>query len=330
MMMKFVQLLILLILTPLVTAQQATPTPPALTPHTVLPTQQNAPYSLSFSGDGRQLVVVSASTDEATFGLTALQWYADGETRTITREGELFYSAALHPFLPQLYAATYSGSVDRYDVPAFTLADTILGHESAPLLLFAPDGAHFVSADWSGLLIWSGMSSEVTFIVTDEAAAPGDPARAAISPDGQLVAWLSYPSTVMITSITTGELVGRVLTGYDVEPYQIGFTPTNQIAIAYGTLEIWDPTSNQLVERIITTDAVRDFTYSRDGHRLVLLTADNVVRILDAANGQTLALANAEGAQVWGMTLSLDGRRLAVGLDNAVAVYDMPRPVHAE
>jgi WD40 repeat protein len=322
--MRLIRLFTVFLLTTVAAAQQATPTPPALTPHTLLPTQQNAPYSLSFSGDGQQLAVVSASTDEATFGLTALQWYADGAMREVTREGEVFYSAALHPFLPQLYAGTYGGSIDRYAVPDFTLNDSILGHESAPLLLFAPDGAHFVSADWSGLLIWSGMSHEVTFIVTDEAAAPGDPARAAISPDGQLVAWLSYPSTVMITSITTGELVGRVLTGYDVEPYQIGFTPTNQIAIAYGTLEIWDPASNQLVSRIITTDAVRDFVYSRDGRRLVMLTADNVVRILDVASGQTLALANTEGAQVWGMTISLDGRRLAIGLDNIVAVYDMP------
>jgi WD40 repeat protein len=322
--MRPLQLLFLLLLTSFAAAQQPTPEPQILTPRAVLPTKQNAPYSLSFSGDGRQLVVVSASTDEATFGLTALEWFADDSRREIVQEGEVFFSAALHPFLPQVYTGSYSGRVDRYSVPDFALQDSILGHESAPLLLFASDGAHFISADWSGLLIWSGVSHEVTFIVTNPDAIPGDPARAAISADGQLVAWLSYPSTVMITSITTGELVGQVVTGYNVEPYQIGFTPNNQVAMAYGTLEIWDPNTNQRIDRVITADAVRDFIYSRDGTRLILLTADNVVRVLDAASGQTLALANAEGAQAWGMALSLDGRRLAVGLNSAAAVYDMP------
>lgn len=322
--MRYGFLLFLLAVIPAALAQQASPTPPALTPRAILPTQKNAPYSLSLNADGSQLAVVSASTDEATFGLTALQWYSDGAMRTISREGEVYFSAVLHPFLPQLYAGTYGGHVDRYAVPDFTLSDTILGHESAPLLLFAPDGMHYISADWSGLLIWSGMSHEVNFIITDPNAIAGDPARAAISPDGQIVAWLSYPSTVMLTSITTGELVGQVVTGYEVEPYQIGFTPDGRLAIAYGTLELWDPTSNQMVGRVITTDAVRDFMYSRDGRRLILLTADNVVRVLDTASGQIVALANAEGAQVWGIALSLDGRTLAIGLDNAVALYDMP------
>jgi len=256
--------------------------------------------------------------------MTALQWFANGEAREIVRSLEVFHSAAFHPILPQLVATAYSGSVDLFSTPDLALQASILGHGSAAQIVYAPAGSHFVTAEWSGLLIWSGITTEVTYIITDPSALPENTAHVAISPDSQFVAWLSFPATVVINRLDTGEEVARIVTGYDIDPYQIAFTPHNRLALAYGTLEIWDIATGQLVDRVITSEAVRDVEYSRDGRRMVLLTADNVARIIDPATEETLAIINPEGVQAWDVALAADGRRLAVGLDNGIAVYDVP------
>lgn len=305
-------------------AQEPTISAPLLPVQVTVSTQYDAPYQVGFNGDGSQLAALSAATEGASAGLTALQWYSSGQESVLTREGQSLYQFAFHPFLPQLVTTTVAGEVALWDTTTLSVTSSVLGHESAPQVVFAPDGQHFVTLDWSGVIIWSGTNGEPTFFLPTGNSADDTPSPLAISPDGQYVAWVTLPATLNVADINSGEVVAQVSTGYDVEPYRIGFTPNNDLLLAYGTLEIWDMTSGQLTGRIVTQEAVRDFVFSRNGTRLVLLEADHVVRVLNLADRSELAVINTAGAQTWGLALSGDEKRLALGLDHSVALYDMP------
>jgi WD40 repeat protein len=299
-------------------------TSPVLSQTGTLPTSYVATYQLSFNSDGTQLAVLSAATDEANLGKTALQWFVSGETVEVTVEGQTLYQAAFHPILPILVTTSLYGDISVWDTGTRTVLTTVKGHESSPEIVFAPNGQSYVTVDWSGLIIWSGLSNEPQFFLPSDNTADDAATRIAISPDSQYVAWVDMPSTIVVAALATGEVVARVATNYEVEPYRIGFTPTNQLALAYGTLELWDIGTGQQAGRVITEEAVRDFAYTPDGTRLVLLETDNIVRVMDMATETVLAIANETGVPVWEITLSPDGKRLALGIDNGAVVYEMP------
>lgn len=322
-MLKFGLILAVMLSAVGVWAQETTPSAPVLPISATVTTQYIAPYQIALNGDGSQMVVVSAATDAANAGRTALQWFTSGQQTDLVREGQTLYQVAFHPFLPQFVTTTTAGEVAVWDTATLTVTSSVQGHESEPQVVFSPDGEYRVTLDWSGIILWSAITNEPTFFLASGNTADDPPAPLAISSDGQYMAWVTLPATINVAALASGDIVARLETGYDIEPYRIGFTPDNQLALAYGTLEVWDIGTGQLTDRIITSEAVRDFAYSADGTRLVLLEADNVVRVLDTATRQIQAIANERGGQAWGMVLSANGKRLALGLDGSVVLYEL-------
>lgn len=294
-------------------AQDVTTTPiPLLTPDSSVQTQFAVPYQLDWSGDASLLAALSVNPADETASATALQLFDADGIREITQDA---YQFALHPILPQLVTTSFSGDVTVWDTTTGTQISTVKGHESAADIAYAPDGQTYVTADYSGVILWSGMSNEPTFFLPSGNTTDDLTTRLAISADSQYVAWVDMPATVIIAALATGEIVARVATQYEVEPYKIGFTPDNQLALGYGSLELWDIGTQTRLALIVTQEAVRDFAWSDDATRLAILESDGIVRVFDSATQQVQFIASA-GVPAWSLAWQPGALRLTIGFEN--------------
>jgi WD40 repeat protein len=304
------------------TAQETTL--PVIAPAQRLQTSLPVVYQVAYSSDSTAIAALSATAEEEEQAATRLDILGAGSRITLETNNVSLYQFAYHPVLPLLITTSVTGEVSVWDGLTGALQTTVRGHESAPSLAFAPNGQAYATVDWSGFILWSGLTNEPQVFLGSDNVAEDGPSQVAFSPDGQYAAWVDFPATINVVAASSGEVVARVATGYDVEPYRIGFTPQNQLAIAYGTLEIWDIGTQQRVGLFITPEAVADFAFSPDGARLALLQTDGRVRLMDAASQQAVAVLDTGEALAWSLAWRADSAQLAVGLEDAtILLFDL-------
>ena len=72
------------------------------------------------------------------------------------------------------------------------------------------------------------------------------------------------------------------------------------------------------------TDSVQSVAFSWDGQRLASASADNTVKVWDAATGQESLTLKGHTSEVNSVAFSLDGKRLAsASTDKTVKVWDV-------
>jgi WD40 repeat protein len=287
------------------------------TPIATLNTQYSAVYEVAYRSDNGQFATLSV---DPLSGFTSLQLW-DSNTfaplGTLQQDGQFIQDFAYQPNSTYVITTGIRGEVNQWDSNTLTLVNTVKGHETTAEIAFSPNGETFVTADYSGVIIWAASTFEPLLFLNsgndfEDALTP-----LAISADSQYLAWVQMPSTINVVELATGNLVARIMTGYELEPYDLAFTADNHLALAYGTLEIWQMNPAQRQPGLSTTDAVSRVILNADGSQTFVLGVLGGITQWDSVNLQPMRTIRTEGLVLaWSMALNSDETVLAVGLDN--------------
>jgi WD40 repeat protein/DNA-binding SARP family transcriptional activator len=231
--------------------------------------------------DGRDVVLLDAATLteqrrlEGQANLTTLQFSRDG-TRFAT--------------------GTEDGAVTLWDIDTGAVLDQFRGHSGAVReLAFSPDGAtlYTVSPDRS-LLAWD-LEGSRRFVAQHRAPAPPSNADYAIvTRNGELIIYVSglsgQPDGMQFLDLTANEMGPLIGVGHggigDVRPRPPDY---DQVATTGrdGFVRIWERSTGRLIsERQV--DGGR-LSYSADGERILVGTADGEISVIDADTLEPLA-----------------------------------------
>jgi WD40 repeat protein/serine/threonine protein kinase len=148
--------------------------------------------------------------------------------------------------------------------------------------------------------------------------------RAALSPDGKLLAAGCHDKMVRVWNLETGQLIARLEGHSDDIVFQVAFSPDGKHLASrarpfydggnpdLGELRIWDLDARKA---IVSLDGLSFLpglpAYSPDGKRLAFEAAPKVLKVLDAESGRELLVKPLEDSFT-GVAFSPDGKRLAV------------------
>ena len=267
-----------------------------------LPLGTGSMTSVSFSSDGRQIVVASGQTNAIVDGQARpTGWVkvcdaSTGQKRlTIDTGSEAAYSAALSPDGDSLIA--------------------VVG------------AANFVEAAGkvNEVRVWDADTGRLRFTLQGHLR----PLLATCySPDGRRIAAGGYDPTVRIYAAADGR-EQLALRGHRGCVNQIAFSPDNRWIASTsddGSAKIWDAESGE--ERATLRGHRAGFyavAFSPDGRRLVTTGYDGTVKVWDATSSPEARTISASESRVCAVAFSPDGRRLVTaGFDRALEASRSP------
>jgi WD40 repeat protein len=253
------------------------------------------------------------------------------------RTGESYQTTALQLKLPKgvtlmkfspdgrRLAAAWGGWITIWDTGRWTKLKEFQAEDTQVLWLeFAPDGSRLVTMAYDRpLKIWDVGSGQT---VGQPLEAERPYAFFVISPDGKRLATRSQGGTARIWDALTGRPLS--------EPFEhegpitdLRFDPSGHFIITAsqdGTAQVWEvQTGSPAGMSLSTTDPYPCACFSRDG-RFVVRTTERRAEVFDAQTGQSLGTSMVHAAQIYRMTLSPDGRKLATAAwDNTGRVWDL-------
>jgi WD40 repeat protein/serine/threonine protein kinase len=136
------------------------------------------------------------------------------------------------------------------------------------------------------------------------------------STDGKRMATGCSDGSVKIWDVASGQQIFNVEGRGEVRTLAVSLAEEKLAAVsADGTVRSWNPTTGE-ESRVATIEGqaggVRAAAFTPDGRTLVTLSADDTVRISDAASGKEIATSKADPKPV-SFGLSSDGRLLVIG-----------------
>jgi len=194
---------------------------------------------------------------------------------------------------------------------------------------FSDDDKWVVTSSWKdkALILWnaSGLkkSKELAETIwTDDAI---------FALNDNLVISANHANLVKVWDVKTGNII-RTFAGHDDWVYSIKLTSDNKTLISGSfdhTIKIWDFSSGKLLNTLKGhSDGVSLLALSTDNRYLYSYSVDMQIKIWDLQKGEE-ATSFSTGTKVLGMSVSADGKYLAVALeDNTIAVYSIDSFLH--
>ena len=285
-------------------------------------------YDVTYTPDGQRLVSVHHD------GTTAIWDAATGQPLlTLAGHSSTVIGVAASPDNIHIATSGYDSTVRLWDTRPGRELLTVAAH-AAPVygIAYSPDGARLATASPDGTAkLWDPASGLQTLSLFPESAADGLGKNSiAFSPDGRRVAVGSVNGPVLVGDAATGQ-VEWTLVGHNSWVWGLAFSPdgTRLATTSWdGTARVWDLDDGREIVTFTghhATVATMLFgvAFSPDGQR-VLTAGERNVREWNATTGQELRTFSGDELEVFGLALSPDGGRLAVGRqDGSVAVWDL-------
>jgi WD40 repeat protein len=280
---------------------------------------------LAFSPDGSRVAAAS-------FDGTARVWDVVSGSATAVLAGHAGYvsTIAFDPTGQRLATGSQDATVRVWEAATGTIATTLGAVSQAGLAAaFAPDGDVIVADTNTAVTVYDP--------ATGSPRAPAssfDPGRfvawwrAAISPDGRLVAFsdLAKPN-VLIWNLATGSAEPE-LVGHKDTVQNMAWSPDGRLLATPSedmTVRVWDVASGKTLHTLTFDQKMAAAAFSPDGHVLAVAGANGVLELWDATTWTKLRELRLRTApNFYTVAFNADGSRLVSGNGNNTAdVWDV-------
>jgi WD40 repeat protein len=250
-----------------------------------------------------------------------------GETKTLAHTNAR--SVAFSPDGFWIASGSENGLVKVWDVASAREMFTFMGHtNTAYSLAFSPDRQRLASASWDGTVkVWDLVSEQEPLTL---AGHTGAVESVSITRDGTRIASAGgEDKTIRIWDSHTGQLLstwsgpaGRAC---------VAFSPNGRKLVSGGgfsrkpaEVKLWDVNGNEIMSLGAHATYITDVAYSSDGARIASASADGLVKVFDATNGEEVHTLRGHSL-VMSIAFSPDGQQLAsIGLPvPTIKVWDM-------
>ena len=186
-------------------------------------------------------------------------------------------------------------------------------------LSFTPDNKMLAIRTGSGVQLFNlETMKEEKFI-----EAPKPIIAAALSPDGQILAWSFEDHLIQLIQVSDGTVL-NMLTGHTDIVFKLRFSPIGDRLFSGshdGSVGIWDNQGN-LLQAIPTNSEVIGIGVSTDGTRLATIPFDGPVELWDLTDYQKIStLGGSGGFETSDAVFSPDGEYLATDLATGLFLW---------
>jgi WD40 repeat protein len=269
-------------------------------------------YGIAFSPDGSRLAAACLS------GERPLRIWDVGSGKEILATGEGYLSAiAFNHDGTQIAVGRSGTALTSIFESTGSEITTLPGHWwRTTWVAFNRDGNQLLSLGNGGKLLVHDIATRKVLQgkrFPDETA--GEGCRAAISPDGTLIAIVSGRDTHLLDLKTLNEIA--VLQGHDGTIHALAFSPDGKRLVCGSTdhmLVVWDIARRQQIATLAGhSDEVFAVVFSPDGKRILSGGRDRVIRVWNADTYEELTQLHGHTSFIYCLAFSPDGRTLSSG-----------------
>ncbi|BAZ46552.1 WD-40 repeat protein [Chondrocystis sp. NIES-4102] len=183
----------------------------------------------------------------------------------------------------------------------------------------------FAAGDWNGKIkIWQNNPDGTQKLIRTIAGHNDSINQIKYSPDGKLIASVSWERNIKIWNAETGQLI-NTLRGNNEGINTIAFTPDGQTLVSGGedrNIKIWNVATGQLINTLTGhTDSIKTVTISPDGKMIATAGYDKTIKIWSIA-GELLQTINAHNLAINSLQFTPDSKILAsASWDNTIKLW---------
>lgn len=236
-------------------------------------TAQGQVNSLAFSPDGNTF-----ASGEGWPEYAIRIWEVDTgkQLHTLTGHTDWVSSIAFGPDKKTLVSASHDDTIRMWDVVTGEHKRTLTGHAGwVESVAFSAKDHTLASGGWDGIRLWNTITGKQTRIFTDTVKNRS----ITFSPNGEMLASVSYDNTIRVWNIVTSSRIHTLL-GYTGMVNSVTFSPYGKILVSGGsddTINLWNIATGKLKRTLAThTSTVYSVGFNSDGTMLATGGWDSV------------------------------------------------------